>query len=65
MKKLLVLISVVMFFTTNTHAQRIEEVSGDAKMLKGQKSILVEYVFKDIEMGKEGKEADYLAKKKK
>lgn len=45
-------------------AQKIVQESGDVKMLAGQTKLMVEYDFKDLDIGKEGSEADYLKKKK-
>ncbi len=45
-------------------AQKMDVISGDIKVLAGQSNILVTYDFKDLDMGKEGSETDYLKKKK-
>ena len=45
-------------------AQKISQQSGDVTMLAGQNKLLVQYDFKDLDIGKEGSEDAYLKKKK-
>lgn len=65
MKKLKVYLGAALIaLSVNANAQKIVLESGNVKMLKGQSKLLVEYDFKDLDMGKEGSQEDYLKKKK-
>ena len=66
MKKLSLVfaVAIVVMASVVAKAQKVALESGNLKMLKGQKTLMIEYDFKDIDMGKEGSETDYLAKKK-
>lgn len=59
-----VLLGLIACATISANAQKMNLQSGDVKMLAGQSKMLVQYDFKDLDMGKEGSEADYLKKKK-
>jgi hypothetical protein len=61
MKKI-VLISFFQILLTGSllHAQKIEVQSGSLDFLKGQKTLLVQYDYSNMAVGKYDKEADYI-----
>ncbi len=64
MKNLATLLFVVL--SVSVFGQKIKLVSGNANVLKGQKSIQVEYKYNDMTVGKDGlTEKEYITKKKK
>lgn len=64
MKKLLTLTIMAFFFTgLCINAQKITLKNGSFAPLKGEKTLLVEYDYSDLSVGKYDKEDDYIAKK--
>jgi len=59
-----VIVGLIALSAVSASAQKMVQESGDVKMLAGQTKLLVEYDFKDLDMGKEGSESDYLKKKR-
>lgn len=64
MKRLfaLMLLAGSMFAATTSHAQDL--VKGDLKFLKDVKELQVVYVYDDVTVGKDGKEANYVKRRK-
>lgn len=64
MKKLF-MVSIILFFFAGffLQAQRIQVKSGSFDFLKGQKTLLVQYDYSNMEVGKFDKEADYIDSK--
>ena len=58
-----VLAAFIIFGVTAVQAQKIKVIKGDLDFLKNQTSILLEYDYSDMAVGKFDKEEDYLAKK--
>jgi hypothetical protein len=64
MKKTLAILFIVMSMTA--YAQKYKLVQGSLKPLKGQASIVTEFTYDNMQIGKDGKlsEADYIKRKK-
>lgn len=61
--KICCLIALIALTGTAAKAQKLVAESGNLKFLAGQSEIKFEYDFKDMDVGKEGTEAEYTAKK--
>jgi len=55
--------ALLMFGFTNVHAQKIKVTKGDLSFLKGQTSVLLEFDYSSMAVGKFDKEEDYVNKK--
>ena len=60
MKKALFISFVLVVFTGFLHAQKVVLESGSLDALKGQKTLLVQYDYSNMAVGKYDKEADYV-----
>ena len=58
-----VLAALIVLGVTAVQAQKIKVTNGDLSFLKGQTSILLEYDYSEMAVGKFDKEEDYFAKK--
>jgi hypothetical protein len=62
--KMYLTMGLIALASVTASAQKMVQESGDLKMLAGQSTMLVEYDYSQLDMGKEGSEADYIKKKR-
>lgn len=57
-------VAVLVIFTLTANAQRIKTIEGDIAVLKGEKTINIEFTYNDMSVGKFEHESEYIEKKK-
>ena len=57
-------VAALMICTLTANAQRIKTTEGDIAVLKGEKTMNIEFTYNDMSVGKFEHEADYIEKKK-
>ena len=56
--------TTLVFFVLTANAQKIKKIEGDLAVLKGEKTMNIEFTYNDMSVGKFEHESEYIEKKK-